>query len=212
MLLLVSALEKAEPGEKIVCVSHGEGSDAFLVTTTGQVKEARGKHRGTGYVSSKKMAKSYGSFADWQGTRDTGWPQKNRGCSVVTFWREEKWAFPFYGMKCTRCGTTQYPINRTCINCRARDNHDEVKIASRGRVFTFSHDYLYAHGLIPGDGISPGTRVMADMEDGCRIWLEMVDCEIDEVEIGMPVELTFRLLHDKGGYRFYSWRARPVRD
>ena len=75
----------------------------------------------------------------------------------------------------------------------------------------FAHDYLYDHGLIPGNGVTPGTRVMLDMEDGCRIWLEMVDCELDEVEIGMPVELTFRLLHDKGGYRFYSWRARPAR-
>jgi hydroxymethylglutaryl-CoA synthase len=211
LLLLVSAMEKANPGDNIVCVSHGEGSDAFLFTATGEIEAAKGKHRGTKYVASKKMVPSYGRFAEWQGTRDTGWPPKDMSSSVVTFWREEKWAFPFYGMKCNNCGTTQYPQGRACINCRATDNFEEVRIAPRGKVFTFAHDYIYYHGLIPGDGKNPGTRVVSDMEDGCRILLEMVDCEKEAVEIDMPIELTFRLLHDKGGYRFYGWRARPVR-
>lgn len=211
LLMLVGALEKAKPGERIVCASLGEGSDAFLVKTTDGISEAGGKHRGTGYISSKRMVPSYGRFTDWQGTRDTGWPPKDTSSSVVTFWREEKWALPFYGMKCNNCGKTQYPIARSCINCGARDDSQEVKIAGKGVVFTFAHDYLYAHGLIPSDGVNPGTRVMSDMEDGCRIWLEMVDCELDEVKIDMPIELTFRVLHDKGGYRFYGWRARPVR-
>jgi uncharacterized OB-fold protein len=114
-------------------------------------------------------------------------------------------------MKCNNCGTTQYPQGRACINCRATENFEEVRIAPRGKVFTFAHDYIYYHGLIPGDGKNPGTRVVSDMEDGCRILLDMVDCEKEEVEIDMPIELTFRLLHDKGGYRFYGWRARPVR-
>jgi len=211
LLLLVAALEKAQPGDKIVCVSQGEGSDAFLVTAGPGIGSINGAHRGTGYIASKKMCPSYGRFADWQGTRDTGWPPKDGTASVVTFWREEKWALPFYGMKCNVCGTNQYPIARCCINCGARDDHVEIKIPPKGTVFTFAHDYLYAHGLIPADGINPGTRVMADMEDGTRIWMEMVDCEPSEVEIGMDVELTFRVLHEKAGYRFYSWRARPAR-
>ncbi|MDY6880850.1 MAG: hypothetical protein SV686_11425 [Thermodesulfobacteriota bacterium] len=211
LLMLVGALEKAKPGDRIVCASLGEGSDAFEVKATDAISEVSGKHRGTNYAASKRMIPSYGRFMDWQGTRDSGWPPNDSSCSVVTFWREEKWAFPFYGMKCNKCGTIQYPIARTCINCRTIDDSQEVKIAKRGTVFTFAHDYLYAHGLIPADGVNPGTRVMSNMEDGCRIWLEMVDCELDEVKIDMPIELTFRVLHDKGGYRFYGWRARPVR-
>ena len=78
-------------------------------------------------------------------------------------------------------------------------------------MFTYTHDYLLGPGLYPGDGISPATRVVADMEDGCRLWLEMTDYKLEEVVIDMPLEITFRLIHQKGDYRYYSWRARPVR-
>lgn len=211
LLLLVAALEKAAPGNRIVCVSYGEGSDAFLVRAADQIESAKGRHRGTGYIASKKQIDSYGRFAQAQGTRNTGWPPKDLRASVVKYWRQEKWALTFYGMRCHKCGTLQYPIVRCCINCGAKDDHEEVKIAPRGKVFTFAHDYLVAPGLVPGDGINPATRVIADMDDGCRLWLEMSDYELEEIEIGMPVELTFRLCHDKSGYRFYSWRARPPR-
>lgn len=106
----------------------------------------------------------------------------------------------------------QYPIDRCCLKCGAKDDHEEVKLATRGKVYTFAHDYLTAPGLVPGDGINPATRVVADMDDGCRLWIDVCDHYLEEIEIGMPVELTFRLHHQKSGYRFYSWRVRPVRE
>ena len=96
--------------------------------------------------------------------------------------------------------------------CGEKDNHEEVKLARRGKVFTYTHDYLLGPGLIPGDGINPATRVVVDMDDGCRLWLEMTDHKLDEVDVDMQIETTFRLIHEKGGYRYYGWRARPVRD
>nr|HID58458.1 hypothetical protein [Desulfobacterales bacterium] len=65
--------------------------------------------------------------------------------------------------------------------------------------------------MVPGDGINPATRVVADIEDGCRLWLGMSESGVDEVDIEMPIELTFRVFHQKRDFRYYSWRARPVR-
>ena len=63
LLLLISALEAAKPDERIICSSYGEGSDAFLVKTTDKVEQEKEKHRGTRYISSKRMIPSYGRFA-----------------------------------------------------------------------------------------------------------------------------------------------------
>jgi 3-hydroxy-3-methylglutaryl CoA synthase len=209
-LLLISALEKADPKERILCASEGDGADAFLIRTTDQINGIRHRHRGTGYIASKKNLTSYGLFGEWQGTRDVA-RNTDMTASVVTYSRDGKSALPFYGTKCNQCGSIQYPIRRACEKCRVMDDYKEVQIAMRGTIFTFTHDYLYAHGTIPGDGLTPYTRAVADMDDGCRLFLELVDCEFDEVKIGATVERTFRHLHTKQGYRYYGWRARPVR-
>jgi uncharacterized OB-fold protein len=39
----------------------------------------------------------------------------------------------------------------------------------------------------------------------------MTDREIDDVKIGMPVEMTFRKLHTVGGIHNYYWKSMPVR-
>jgi uncharacterized OB-fold protein len=115
-------------------------------------------------------------------------------------------------MKCQKCGTLQYPVRRICTICNEKDNHEKVKLARKGKVFTYTHDYLLGPGNLPSDGINPTTRLLIELEDGCRIWLEMTDNEIEEVDVGTPVELTFRLLHQKSDFRFYGWRARSLRE
>jgi 3-hydroxy-3-methylglutaryl CoA synthase len=210
LLLLVAALEQAKANDRIVCASYGEGSDAVLVKTTDKVEQAKGKHKGTKYISSKRMLSSYGRFLAVKKEIDVGWPEWEKS-SVVKYWRDESWLLPLYGMKCNKCGALQYPVRRVCTNCGEKDNNVKVKLARKGKVFTFTHDYLLGPGNFTGDGINPTSRVLVDLEDTCRIWLEMTDHEIEEVNIGASVELTFRLLHQKSGFPFYGWRARPVR-
>jgi uncharacterized OB-fold protein len=210
LLLLVAALEQAKANDRIICASCGEGSDALLIKSTDKVEQAKGKHKGTKYISSRKMISSYGRFLTVKKEIDVGWPEREKS-SVVKYWRDESWLLPLYGMKCNKCGALQYPVRRVCANCGEKDNNMKVKLARKGKVFTFTHDYLLGPGNFTGDGINPTSRVLVDLEDTCRIWLEMTDHEIEEVNIGTSVELTFRLLHQKSGFPFYGWRARPVR-
>ena len=211
LLLLISALEAAKVNERIICASYGEGSDAYLVRTTEKIEQIKGKHRGMTYILSKRMVPSYGRFADFKRIRAIGWTEEKSKASLTKYWRDEKWELPLYGMRCNKCGTLQYPISRCCMICGEKDNHEEVKLARKGKVFTYVHDYLVGPGMLPGDGVNPTTRAVVDLEDGCRLWLEISDCEIKEVDIDMPVELTFRLAHQKGDFRYYAWRARPLR-
>jgi len=211
LLLFIAALEGSKPKERIVCANCGEGSDAFLAITSENLERIKQKHRGTKHIFTKRMIQTYGHFMDFQGIRKTDWPPKHMRASVVKYWRDQKWEIPFYGMRCNKCGTLQYPIHRCCMMCGEIDNHQEVKIGNRGKVFTYTHDYILGPGLFPCDGINPATRVVVDIEDGCRLWLEMTDHKLEEVDIDMPIETTFRLIHQKDDYRFYSWKVRPVR-
>jgi hydroxymethylglutaryl-CoA synthase len=211
LLLLVAALETAKANEAIVCASHGEGSDAFLVRTTEKVQQEKGRHRGTKYISSKRLLPSYGHFAKFKKEIDIGYPEWQKG-SVIKYWRDESWALRLYGMRCKGCGTLQYPISRICMICGEKDNYEEIRLARKGKVFSFNHDYLLGPGNMPSDGINPTTRVVADLNDGCRLWLEMTDHDPNEVNLDTPIELSLRLLHQRSDYRFYGWKARPVRE
>ena len=210
LLLLVAALEQSKANERIVCASYGEGSDAILVRTTDKLESAKAKHTGTRYIASRKTLPSYGRFLTFKREIEVGWPEWERS-SVVRYWRDESWLLPLYGMKCKSCGALQYPVSKVCAVCGVRDNHDRVKLSRKGKVFTFTHDSLLGPGNLPADGVSATTRVLVELEDGCRIWLEMTDHDIDAVNVDTPVELTFRLLHQKSDFLFYGWRARPVR-
>ena len=60
------------------------------------------------------------------------------------------------------------------------------------------------------DGDPPTVMVAADLEGGGRFYAQLTDADPDAVAIGMPVELTFRRLHEGEGYVNYFWKFRPA--
>jgi uncharacterized OB-fold protein len=46
--------------------------------------------------------------------------------------------------------------------------------------------------------------------EGARIHLQIVDCEPEQVALGMPVEFVFRRIHQVGGRPNYYWKGRPI--
>ena len=81
---------------------------------------------------------------------------------------------------------------------------EDVRLARRGTLFTFTHDYMF-EGPDP-----PVTHGVVDLDGGGRIYLQLTDCDADGVEIGLPLELTFRKLHEGGAFNNYFWKARPA--
>jgi uncharacterized OB-fold protein len=56
---------------------------------------------------------------------------------------------------------------------------------------------------------TPVTSAVVDLDGGGRMLIELTDCAPEQVEIDMPVELTFRRYHDGFGMKNYFWKARP---
>jgi uncharacterized OB-fold protein len=72
-------------------------------------------------------------------------------------------------------------------------------------VLTFTADNLAA-SLDP-----PAIYGMVQFEEGGRMMMDFTDCTLDEIEVGVPMEVTFRKkYHDpKRGFTGYFWKAVP---
>src|SRR5437867_4091911 len=107
--------------------------------------------------------------------------------------------------RCRRSGTMQYPFQRVCYRCYAKDDFDKVRLSDRlGTLKSFTFDYF------AGSPDPPLIATVTDVE-GARLYLQMTDASPKEVKLDLPVELTFRRIHEAGGTPHYYWKCTPVR-
>jgi len=202
LLLLSAALERAKPGDTILVVGYGDGADALLLRATEQVAQFRPRKTVASQIEVKRTLPSYGKYLRYRRLLKKDPPPSENSTPVVLF-RDRKKILPLYGGKCRKCGVVQYPQHRVCIECSSRDGLDPVKLARTGKVFTFVSDYIH------DSPDSPVSHAVIDLDGGGRMLVQLTDCRLDQIEIDMPVELTFRKLHEGFGMKNYFWKARP---
>jgi 3-hydroxy-3-methylglutaryl CoA synthase len=208
LLMLAGALEHADADETLLLVGAGDGADALVLRTSAQLEEHRrlGRWHGlTPQLESKAYLASYEAYA-----RNRRLVERERAqmwSSAVTYWRDIPMELPLYGMTCRECATVQFPIGRYCMECSAAGPHENTRLARRGRVFTFTLDHL----VLGEYWNEPVPRAVVDLDGGGRIFCELTDCDPNDVRVDVPVELTFRCLHEGAGFRNYFWKGRPLR-
>ena len=213
LMLLVAALEEAKPGDRIIVASHGNGSDAVLLQVTKDIKKLKDRRGMKKHLESKKDLGSYEKYATFREILeiDTG----GRGDEIAatpmsTLWRERKMILGLCGVKCRRCGTPQYPPQDICANpkCGAIKEMDDYRFSDKtGRLFTYTADLL---AFSPSPPAIYGT---VDFDGGGRWFFDLDDCEIDSMQVGMPVEMSFRRKYHDPSRRLYVyyWKATPIR-
>ena len=209
LMLLVAALESATPGQLILTVSYGDGSDVLGFRTTEAVSSLTPRMGVTGYLNAKTQLDSYETYAGWREVWVTDAAARRpvaNSPSVTALWRESDKNLRLYGATCNSCGYVQYPPQRVCVNCQTKDDATPTRFSDRkGTVFTYSMDYLAA------TTDKPLVITTVDFEGGGRILCMMTDRELDEVRIGMPIEMSFRKLRVVNGIHNYYWKAVPQR-
>ena len=209
-MLLASALETAQPGDLLLAVSYGDGSDVIGFRATAGIAGAPGPAMGvSGWVASRQMLGNYETYARWRDVwtlDDASRRPAAASPSVSALWREGDKNVRLYGARCRDCGYVQYPAQRVCVECRKVDNSEPVRLSETpASVFTYSMDY------IAGAVDTPLVVTVVDFEGGGRVLCMMTDRELDEVHVGMPVSMSFRKLRVVNGIHNYYWKAIPRR-
>jgi hydroxymethylglutaryl-CoA synthase len=104
----------------------------------------------------------------------------------------------------------QYPPQEMCVKpgCGAIKEMDSYRFSHRrGTLFTYTGDLL-AFSLSP-----PAIYGFVDFEGGGRWLFDLNDCELESLQVGMPVEFSFRRkYYDQArGIHGYFWKATPIR-
>jgi hydroxymethylglutaryl-CoA synthase len=207
LMTLVATLEEAKPGDRILFATYGDGADAFLLAVTEQIEKVRDRRGIKGHLASKMMLPNYGKYVEirelmeWESGR-----RPARRSSLPVIWRERENIYALYGQKCLTCGNIQYPKQRICMYCQAKDNFEPVRLSDKtGTVFSFSMDQRAMEIVLPK------VFTVVNLDGGGRFYSVMTDRDTSKVEVGMKVEMTFRIQLEGSGLHNYFWRVRPIR-
>ena len=87
--------------------------------------------------------------------------------------------------KCAACGVLRQPPAPMCSECNALEWETQE---ATGRATVYS--WLQSHHPTEPDA-APRIIVVLDLEEGVRFVCNLVECDLDDVRHGLPVELTW---------------------
>jgi 3-hydroxy-3-methylglutaryl CoA synthase len=206
-LLLVSALEGAQAGDRILLASYGDGGEA-IAFAVGEAIDKLEPRRGVAWHLERRRAVA--SYEKYKKARslETGEyaAPKDQGLSATIHHREREEDVAFKAQRCGKCGALQFPIQRVCESCFAKDDFELVRLSDRvGKVVTYTFDFFFPTP-------DPPTIVTITDVDGARVHLQLAGVAAEDTEIGMPLEFTFRRIHQVGGRPNYYWKGVPLAD
>jgi hydroxymethylglutaryl-CoA synthase len=209
LVVLSSVLEAAHAGDKLLVVGYGSGCDALIFEVTDEIENAKAiARRGVkGHLAAKANLGSYERYMKFRELVETEAPRRQSPtASAPQIWRRRDDIYRLYGYRCLSCGKVQYPQQRVCISCQAKDNFESVRLADkRAILFTFTVDFLNA------DPDPPTVMTIIDFDGGGRAYLQMTDRNPADVHIDQEVEMTFRRMYEAEGFTNYYWKCRPIR-
>jgi 3-hydroxy-3-methylglutaryl CoA synthase len=205
LMQLAHGLETAKPGERLLVASYGDGGEAFGLQVTAQIEKLEPRRGVSWHLERRRPVKGYDRYLKARSLDPKEWDAgSSQGLSATVHFRERDEDVSFCGQRCRRCGAVQFPSQRVCETCFAKDDFERHRLSDRiGRVVTYTFDHFFPTP-------DPPTIVTITEVDGARIHLQLVNATPDDVRLGMPVEFAFRRIHEVGGRPNYYWKATPV--
>lgn len=208
LTVLIGTLEEAKPGDRILLANYGDGADAHILRTTEKINKAKDRKGVKRNLESKLMLDNYGKYIKFRNLMEfeasLDFEQRT---SPPQIWRDRKWVYRFHGHKCKKCNKVQFPMQKYCIYCQASEEFlEEIPLSdNKGTLLTYSIDER-SPVIDP-----PNVLSTVNIEGGGRFYGSMTDRNVNNLKVGIPMELTFRLLYDSLGIHNYFWKCRPTR-
>jgi uncharacterized OB-fold protein len=91
--------------------------------------------------------------------------------------------------RCPDCGRAHFYPRPFCPSCWSERVHWED---ASGRATLYTYSIVYQNDLPPFPERVPYVAAIVDLEEGPRMMTNVVDCELDRLQVGMALEVTFR--------------------
>lgn len=96
--------------------------------------------------------------------------------------------------RCQRCHKFRFYPSLSCHFCGSLD-FDWAPISGRGEVYTFT--VVHRGPGSPFADLLPLVVAMVTLEEGPTMMTNIVGCPIEDVAIGMPVEISYEDINDR---------------
>jgi 3-hydroxy-3-methylglutaryl CoA synthase len=209
LLLLISALERAQPGELIVIVSFAQGCEV-VAFEMGNKPTVGGRRGLAGSIAQRIEETAYLKLLSNDGQIDLDWGMRaetDHKTALTQLYRVSDQIFGFVGGQCSACEQVQFPRSPTCVNCGAPDTQTPYGLVDEpAKVATYTADWLQ---YSPAPPLYMG---LVQFDCGARVLMEMVDVGAAGIDVGTPLAMTFRKKErDKlRGWDRYFWKAAPT--
>ncbi|OGA68114.1 MAG: 3-hydroxy-3-methylglutaryl CoA synthase [Betaproteobacteria bacterium RIFCSPLOWO2_12_FULL_65_14] len=212
LLMLVHALEDANPGDTVLLASFAEGCDALLFQVTDEIKKFPARRGVKGSLARRNEETTYGkllAFNDSVQLERGMRAEVDKGTPLSVLYRNREMITGLVGGRCRACGTVQYPRGRYCVNpgCNALDSQDDQPFAElAATVKSYTADSL-TYSPDP-----PAYYGMIDFNGGGRMMIDFTDVDEGKLEVGTPMRMMFRIKDYDAvrGFVRYFWKAAPA--
>ncbi len=103
--------------------------------------------------------------------------------------------------RCNSCGEYQWYPRGICANCWTTDVA-WLKAGGKGTVWTFTVTYQNRTAGFAED--VPYVLALVELDEGVRMFTNVIQCDPGDVKIGMPVEVTFVQATDRISVPFFK--------
>lgn len=96
--------------------------------------------------------------------------------------------------RCGDCGALHYYPRPFCPECWSENVSWQPAC---GKATLYTHSTVFVNDLPPFNEQVPYVAAVVDLEEGPRMMTQIIDCAVEDLEIGMPLEMTFREVTDE---------------
>ncbi len=114
-------------------------------------------------------------------------PRPTPSPTTTAFW-EATAEHRFLIQRCPSCGNAQFYPKTTCTTCGS-EHLDWEAASGQGTLHTFTVARRATHPAF--EDAEPYVVAIVELAEGPRVTGNLVDCNVDDVRIGMPVELSW---------------------
>ena len=127
--------------------------------------------------------------------------------TTARYWRENPQRYRLEAGKCSGCGTVHFPPRRICKECHGRE-FETVTLPDEGKVVTYTVIRVAPSAFTDE---APYAVALVELTDGTRLMSQLVDCEPEQIEMGMSVKIEFRRILEDGeaGMLAYGYKCVP---